>query len=283
MSRRRRDERRPGIRIVLGPRDEALLQGLARFRVATTSQLVRLFFRGIRKDTASARLRLLFDSGELDIVQCALNAENVYSLGASGRRWLESRSVAGGAVPRGPLDHHLGIVEVWTRLAAALHGNRSVQLSTFLPDWECRRQLAGTGALVVPDADVSLSLFPDSPGQRQVRLVLEVDLGTERHGALASKLVAYAAGQVEPGVGLVAVLADAGERRVAAVRALVEEHWPSWSVVCRAVEWPNILLATLRIGGLPPLVAPPSGEGMSERATPCAVRATPKQGEGHSQ
>lgn len=282
MSRRLRNERRPGVRIVLGSRDEALLRGLSRFRVATTGQLVRLFFRGIRKDTASARLRRLFDASLLDIAHSALNTENVYAIGAGGRRWLEARGVASGGVPRGPLDHHLGIVEAWVGLAATLHGNRSVHLSGFMPDWECRRQLAGTGALVVPDADVSLSLFPGSPGERQVRLVLEVDLGTERHGALASKLAAYAADHVEEGVGLVVILADAGERRLAAVRGLVEEHWPSWSLVCRQVEWPNILLAKLGLADAAPPTAPPCGEGRSVDATSCAARVTRDQGEGPS-
>jgi hypothetical protein len=158
-----------------------------------------------------------------------------------------------------------------------------VRLSRFMPDWECRARLAGTGPSVVPDADISLSLYAGAPKQRRVRLVLEVDLGTERQGTLARKLVAYAAERIEESAGLVAVLADAGEGRLASVRRLVEEHWPSWSLVCRQEEWPGALLSRIGLGDEPPHATSPCGKGRPEGARPCAAEETRGQGEGPSQ
>jgi len=281
-SRSPRTQRRPGVRVVLGPRDEALLRGLARFRVATTSQLVSLFFRGVRRDTAAVRLRRLYDAGVLDVAHSGLNAENIYAIGPAGRRWLAARGLSAGAPPRGQLDHHLGLVGLWTGLAAALHGSSALHLVRFTPDWEGRQQKAGTGALVIPDAEVLLTLRPEAGGPNRVRLFVELDLGTERHGALARKLVAYAAESPGEATGLVVILEGAGDARLAAVRRLVAEHWPSWSLVCRRLDWPGPLLATLGHESRLPHPDSPCGEGSPAGATLCGSTATRNHGEGHS-
>jgi hypothetical protein len=279
--RRRRDERRPGVRVVLGSRDEALLRGLGRFRVATTDQLVRLFFRGIRKDTAAVRLRRLFDAGFLSVVSSPLNAENLYGLGPGGRRWLEDRGVACGHVPQGSLVHHLGIVDAWVRLAVALHGNTAARLVRFAPDWERRSELADTAALVVPDATIVLTLEVGQ-AHRKVHLFLEVDLGTERRGVLVRKLDAYGSERQVDDAGLAVILANAGERRIEAVRRLVNEHWLSWSLVCSTEEWPRALLEILPERSEVPFTPTPCGDGSHASPTPCQETPESEQGEGPS-
>lgn len=277
--RRARDQRRPGVRIVLGPRDEALLRGLSRFRIATTGQLVRLFFRGVRRDTAAPRLRRLYDAAMLDIVSAPRNGENVYAVGRAGRRWLDDRGLASGAVPHGSLAHPLEVVHAWTALASALHGGADVRLVRFVPDWEGRAESAGTLASVVPDATIDLAVRRARQRALPVRVFLEVDLATERAGVLGRKLTAYGLERAGEGVGLAVVLADAGERRVETVRRLAAEHWPSWSVVCRRSEWPDALLAH---EVLAPLAASPDGEGSPADATPCGAAPGLSQGEGPS-
>ena len=65
--RQPRAQRRKGTEVCLTERDHDLLQALARFRAARTSDLIRLCFGNVRKDTAAARLRRLFDSGYLAV------------------------------------------------------------------------------------------------------------------------------------------------------------------------------------------------------------------------
>src|SRR5206468_1649539 len=124
--------RRKGVRVQLTERDRDVLLALARFRLARTSQLYRYAFANIRQDTAAARLRRLFDSRHVAVVRSSPLAENVYRLGPVGREVVRAQGVRVGAAPRGAIEHHLGIVESWTRLAA----EPDVELARCLPDWE---------------------------------------------------------------------------------------------------------------------------------------------------
>jgi hypothetical protein len=262
------------VRVDLSARDEALVRGLARFRIATTRQLARLYFPGIRVDTVTTRLRKLFNAELLDVVASGVNVENVYGLGPGARRWLEDRSIPVRPVPRSPLQHHLGIVDVWCRVAAALHGRRDVRLARLVPDWECRAEVTAAPPTVVPDATIDL-LIQD----RTVRVFVEVDLGTERHGALKRKLETYAADRYVDGAWLAVVLAGAGPRRAGAVERLVAEHWPGWSVVCGAEEWPGPLLAAPQIQLAGPLTGSAHGEGTEKPTSSSAVGSSARRGE----
>src|SRR5688500_10536871 len=133
-----RDGRRAGVRAVLGPRDEALVRALARLRLARTADLLRLFFPGVRPDTAARRLRRLHDAGFLGVRSCGLNEQNIYQLGPHGADWVEARGVAAGKPPVPPATHHLSTVRLWTQLAVALKKDTRLRLSRFEPDWELR-------------------------------------------------------------------------------------------------------------------------------------------------
>src|SRR6266446_4652892 len=94
MKRQPRDQRRRGIEVRLTPRDESLVRAVARFRIADTGSLIRVAFEGIRRDTGIRRLRLLYDSGWLDLRVPGRDIESLYFLGPRGRRWIESKGGA---------------------------------------------------------------------------------------------------------------------------------------------------------------------------------------------
>lgn len=184
MTRQSRTRRRKGVRVELTERDHEVLLALARFRLARTSQLNRYAFAGIRRDTAACRLRRLFDSRHIAVVRSRPLTENLYRVGPVGRQVLQAEEVKLGPAPRGGIEHHLGIVECWTRLAA----EPGIELARCLPDWELREEL-GLGELaVIPD------LFTLVRVQGQlVPVAIEVDCGTESGSVLRSKAERYAA------------------------------------------------------------------------------------------
>src|SRR5262245_14878816 len=102
-----RDRRRGSKRVVLMERDDVLMPALGRFRIARTSDLVTIAFDGIRRDTAAARLRRLYDAGFLEVVQAERTSENIYALGPLGRRRLTDRGLPTGHAPSGGHQHHL--------------------------------------------------------------------------------------------------------------------------------------------------------------------------------
>jgi protein involved in plasmid replication-relaxation len=276
-----RDRRRSGVRVLLGARDEALLRALARFRIARTEDLARLFFRDIRRDTASSRLRKLHDAGFIEVRSTGLNEPNVYALGPEGRSWAEDRGVSVGTPPAPPFAHHLMIVRLWASLAATLSGDGALRLQRFEPDWELRARLAGSGAPVVPDAAIEIGPR-GRPSGPVARIALEVDLTTERPAALRRKLTAYDVSRCFDGsqpVTLAVVLFGARERRVAALRSLIEAEWRGPGRVFSESDWPEALLSVISEA---PQTGTPSGKGMVVPATCDAATASHRQGEGLS-
>jgi Replication-relaxation len=276
-----RTKRRAGVRVVLGSRDEALLRAVGRFRLCRTSDLLELFFQGVRKDTALRRLRRLYDAGFLETRVLALHQENLLALGAAGRRHLERQGVGCMTAPQGGEAHHLAIIQAWTRLAGSLHYRPGVRLWRFTPDWELRRDLAGSDPRFVPDAMIEL-VVERSGSSASERWALEVDLGSERVGELRKKLLAYRGeSAIQDGtLGLAVVLSGKGVSRRRVVTDLVHELWPWPSVVCLESEWPE-MYPPLRNRIADPLTASPSGEGRSESATPSENDASVSQGERH--
>lgn len=184
MIRQSRTRRRKGIRVELTDRDRDVLLALARFRLARSSQLYRYAFAGIRRDTATCRLRRLFDSRHVSVVPSGPLTENVYRLGPIGRQVLQAEGVGLRPTPRGGIEHHLAIVESWTRLGA----EPGIELARCLPDWELREEL-GLGELaVIPDLFALVRL----EGQL-IPVAIEVDCGTESGSVLRSKAERYAA------------------------------------------------------------------------------------------
>ncbi len=286
IKRHKRTERSKDVKVVLGPRDEALLGALARFRIAGTSDVAHLLFRGARPDTARKRLRRLFDASLVDVHATGVHEESVYSLGEAGRRWAEARGLACGRVPVRPWDHHLAIVRAWVRLACALHGHRSLRLLRVDPDWILRREHAGGAVPVVPDAALEIEHRAGGTVDR-VRVALEIDLGSERQSALERKISAYEPSAFFNGIAsedvlLAVVLAHAGGRRMRSVAQLVGTGWSGSSVVCDQQDWPDALISRLIGTDLAALADSPSGKGREAAITPCPAGAEHQQGEGPS-
>jgi len=214
--------------VKLTTRDEALIRALGRFRIATSGNLGELFFPGRNRDVLMSRLRKLYDAGFVEVHAPERAAENVYSLGRRGRRWLEGQGIAAGSAPRGPWAHHLGIVQLWVKLAATAHLLARTKLVSFRPEWEIREGLEESLA-VIPDAVVELDRWGTDRSSR-LRLALEVDRGTEALRVLAGKVQTYASMSSLPwwstpagsDVTVVLFLLDEGERRERQVRELLE-------------------------------------------------------------
>ncbi len=266
---------------MLGPRDEALLRALARFRCARTKDLTALFFHGIRPDTAAVRLRRLHDGGFIEARSLGLSEQNVYRLGPAGRSWAEERGIAAAPPPLPPAAHHLSIVGAWARLAAALAAHETLRLQRFTPDWELRRDGAGASVPVIPDAAIEIASRSGAP--ETVRLALEVDLATEGLRVLQRKLGAYDASRYFDGEGevtLVVVLLGARERRVAAVQSLLAASAIGRGLVVLDSQWPDAILQRLREA---PLTSSPCGKGSTAAATSRGAVETRRQGEGLSE
>jgi len=228
MPRQHRTQRRTGTSVRLTMRDVALLRALARFRIARSRDLGRVFFSGRHRDVVASRLRRLYDGRYLEVHVLDLAAENVYALGPQGHAWVAGQGVAARGIPRQPWHHHLGIVDIWTRVAAAVHGVEGLRLKRFVPDWEIREQGLAAGYEVVPDGLLELASTGDT-----ARLVLELDRGTESLEVVRRKVRAFAdlRGRRSsfldwPTFELVLVLDAAGASREAKLRELVANEWP---------------------------------------------------------
>ena len=253
--RRSRNVRRTGGHVTLTKRDVAILKAVARFRVAESPALLRLFFTGASRERGSQRLRQLFDSGFLQVRLGKLSEPNVYSLGEAGRRWAQEHGVPAGRVPSGDIAHHLAVVELWSRLAVSLSQRDDLRLGSFRADWETRERGAGT-LPVIPDGLVEIRQRCEGGGS--ARIALEVDLGSERPEVIREKLLAY--GQLQsgsptvlawPGFSLAVVLVRGGSRRVQTLTELLKTFWPGASLLLRTEEWPGLLLEKLAAGALP--------------------------------
>lgn len=269
MIRQSRVRRHKGVRVELTERDRDVLLALARFRLARTSQLYRYAFAGIRRDTAAARLRRLFDSRHVSVARFGPLAENLYRLGPFGRQALQAEGVRLGPAPRGAIEHHLGIVEIWTRLAA----EPELEIARCLPDWELREELGLAEVAVIPDLFALLRLR-----DQLVPVAIEVDCGTENASVLRSKVERYAAlwGR-SPGLfgwerfALVVVLHAPQRRAIAAAvlkkvwvlpHAITSVHEPLYSALLP-------LLAQLQ---------PPLGDSPCRQGSPQGESSVPLEG-----
>jgi hypothetical protein len=265
MKRQRRDKRRRGVEVRLTPRDQSLIQAIARFRIADTGSLLRVSFDGIRRDTAIRRLRLLYDAGWLDLRVPGRDEENLYFLGHRGRAWMEMKGLSASGAPRGPIEHHLGIVRAWA--AVASHGIEGLEVVRSYPDWELREKFGAAGSEVVPDLLVAFRI-----NGRTVPLAIEVDLGTESLRTLSDKLRRYeqlrgdAGGLFRAGdFGLGFALGDRHRERQ--IYELLETEWSGWSLVwCDPSEFREAFAAALAAFS-PPLTISPCHKGRAASAT----------------
>jgi hypothetical protein len=257
-----------GARIELTARDGAIVRGLARFGAARSVDLVRLFFSGIRHDTALARLRRLYDAGWVEARSTDRAQPNLYTLGKLGRTWIRSQGLEAARVPRGDLTHHLLIVRFWTGIAALCHTRADLRLLKFVPDWDARRGQPGRLLTVVPDARVEIA----RAGVDRLHFALEVDRGGERAREWRRKLERYASSPLfgEVPVGLL-VLSTGLERRRATLEQIIAAIWSGWVVVADANEDPAQLFERLLEYTTTPRTPSPCGKGSGEDVTPSAA------------
>jgi DNA-binding transcriptional ArsR family regulator len=190
MKRQPRNTRKPNVKVKLSDRDYLILSALARFGIARTGELLTLAFSGVRSDTASRRLRALFDAGYLEPQVFELSKENVYRLGPAGRRWAAEHGLPVFKRPRISINHHLAVVQAWVELARACHELPGCALVRVIPEWELRTLPETAAYPLIPDALVELSVYQDQ-GNTLVRMALEVDLETEGLSVLRRKVGHY--------------------------------------------------------------------------------------------
>lgn len=266
--RQPRNHRRSRVSVVLTERDQALLAALARFRIARTSDLVRLLFTETRRDTASRRLRQLFDGGYLEAIVGNRADENLYRLGPAGRRWSAAQGLRLVSPPRSALDHHLAVVRTWVDLARVCYELPGGRLVRALPEWELRLLPETAAYRVIPDALTEMSLTGHGDVTRLLRMALEVDLGTEGGRVLRDKVRSYCR-IVGSGEGLwgwtdvVLGLAVSGwtEERQVKFTEFLEASWPSLWLIWDLEKGPASALAGFVGGGEAPLTNPPYCKG----------------------
>ena len=255
--RQPRNRRRQGIRVHLTERDELLLHALARFRLARTSDLLDYAFAGVRRDTGIARLRRLFDTKHLAVLPPRQGAENVYRLGPAGCRFLREQGVEMGRVPRGGLEHHLGVVGAWIALA----GIQEMGLERCLPDWELREHFTVPDLPVIPDL-FALVRF----GESVYALAVEVDRGTENVSVLGRKLEVYRSRWGRP-PGLFGyerfgiVVVSYGPARRSGLSATIKKAWVVPCVLWEGGESPRAVLLKLFEEMAGPLMGSPYLKG----------------------
>lgn len=219
----------------LSPRDIALLETLARVRIASGSQLERLYFHTLKPRSQSVKrghvLKRLVEARTLIPIERRIGTagggsdKQCYALDSAGVRVLQLRARADGSAPvrrsRIPGDrfvsHALAVTEVYVSLIelSRLGGFR---LAAFVvePRWS-----DGIGGTLAPDAYVELER-----GGARYTWWLEADLGTESLPTVQRKLAAYLEfvrrGQVGPeGVVPWVLIGVATEGRQRAVQQLV--------------------------------------------------------------
>lgn len=247
-----------------------MLRALARFRIARTSDLVRVAFNGIRTDTAARRLRRLFDASYIDVRVGGRAEENMITLGATGRAWLATHGEAVGGVPRGGIAHHLAIVRQWSSVVSAVKADPRLVLEVVQADWEIREQASGVN--LVPDALIQLGI----EGRGAVRLALEVDLGTESLKTLRAKVTAYEDLRTIGGGlfgwrehGLAVALPSVAAVREKAVQSILSDTWSGWWVTWQDEVGLRRAIHALAGGGHPPFTDSPYRKGRVTTVTPC--------------
>lgn len=255
--RQLRHRRRNGVAVELTDRDRSVLNALARFRLARTSDLVRYAFADVRPDTAAVRLRRLFDARYLAILPPERGAENVYRLGPAGQRHVARHGDLTGRVPRGGFEHHLAVVGTWVNVSALA----DLELERCLPDWEIREQFAAGETSAVPDLFMLVRV-----GQVRHALAVEVDCGTESQSVLNRKFEVYRSlwGRAPGLFGYdkfgIAVVAVAPARRPALASAL-KKVWVVPHVLWVSSDGPMSALHKLFEELQAPLMASPYRKG----------------------
>lgn len=196
MSGRLRAQMLAALAASLTPTDYAIVDSLARVRVATGQQLVRLHFA--ERPSAERQARRVLGRLVEHRVLCRLtrrigglragSSGYVYALDIAGQR------LSGGGRNRRPwtpgtafLAHALQVTELYVGLTEAARIGR-VELLSFEAEPTCWRDFSGPGARLTlkPDAHICLGV-----GRFEDRWFIEVDRGTEGTTTLGRKADLY--------------------------------------------------------------------------------------------
>jgi hypothetical protein len=192
----------------LTPRCMELLRLLQSARWLTTSQIRRRFFPSASADAVRKRLRKLTAAGFVYAVQQNRMAESLFTLGKSGKRFLENSGADAVVLERRPptqLEHFLGVNEI--RIAAELAGEPSYFFAYF--------ELPGVGwkHSIIPDAIFTM---------RTETFAVEFDRGLEGvQYFVRTKVPAYRNGLDGLSVSAVLVVTESDARLASLSRAIV--------------------------------------------------------------
>lgn len=190
----------------LSPREQEMLETVARLRLVSGRQLERLFFAAGANPATNARLARrtlarLVEYGVLGRLQRRVGgaragaAGHVYFATTRGQRLVAYWQGRGLARPGSRYEptatfarHVLGIAECYVRLVEA-DRDGAVELLEFACEPACWCAYAGPGgrSWVKPDAYVRIG-----SREYETRSWIEIDCGTEGRGALTRKCRAYA-------------------------------------------------------------------------------------------
>jgi hypothetical protein len=182
----------------LTERDRNIAKDCFEFRVLTTSQIMRLHFKGSR--TASARLDVLYRLRALDRFRPSVpmgegTAPYHWTLDEGGALIVAAHlgrdraelgwrhSVAASIATSQNLAHHVEVNEFFTRLAIEANAAGGA-LSEWYGERTCHHVFSGK---VVPDGWGVLSL----PGRGPLHFLLELDRGSEPSSRLRKKAEDY--------------------------------------------------------------------------------------------
>lgn len=168
-------------------RDRAILERLAEHEPLTTSELLLLFFTGIR--TCRARLKLLADAELLCRVYPARSSrggksEPLWFLTPHGRRTIgaPARRLPGLSIP--DLEHRRAVARFFCALVERSLSREGEGLSTWYGETNAA---AGVGGGSLRPDGYGRYLLPDG----ELTFYLELDRGTESAKRVAAKLTAY--------------------------------------------------------------------------------------------
>jgi hypothetical protein len=182
-------QRVPLHRIRPNERDVWILEGLAKMRFLTTSQMGKLYFGGSRW-SANKRLRKLLDAGLITVWVRSLSQDNIYSLTRKGLEGFFEKTVSENSpikIPReldGNLNHLLGINEVRIALALGFFPAGG-KILWWKSDWELR---TSKREQLIPDAIFTIRW---ENGNEQA-YALELDNRSKSPRNFLKKIVGYA-------------------------------------------------------------------------------------------
>lgn len=183
----------------LSPRDRAVLDTLARLRVARTDQLYRLHFQGAHRQ---AGYRCLWRLSRLGLIRrldrriggvTPGSSAAIYTLDVKGRRLTLGAGLTTGVRLRRPwtpgtsfLRHAVTVSEVYVIAVDIIREHSSADITAFEVEPKCWRQAPLPSGYLKPDAYLVLCwpTYEDS-------YFIEVDCGTESLNTIERKLSAY--------------------------------------------------------------------------------------------